>query len=85
MARVGRSAPARDSQPCYPGTCAGAALPAVTDDTYLRKVIAAGGFRAYQRNHLNALVASFAPKLPRRLPQEMVRRVVKYAFHVGYY
>ena len=68
---------------------AGAALPAVTalrtDDTYLRKVIAAGGFRAYQCNHLNALVASFAPKLPRRLPQEMVRRVVKYAFHVGYY
>ena len=64
---------------------AGAALPAVTDDTYLRKVIVAGGFRAYQRNHLNALVASFAPKLPRRLPQEMVRRVVKYAFHVGYY
>ena len=67
----------------------GAALPAVTalrtDDTYLRKVIAAGGFRAYQCNHLNALVASFAPKLPRRLPQEMVRRVVKYAFHVGYY
>ena len=49
------------------------------------KVIAAGGFRAYERNRLNALAAIFAPKLPRRLPPELVRRVVEYAFHAGDY
>ena len=63
---------------------AGAALPAETDDAYLRKVIAAGGFGRYERNHLNALVASFAPKFS-HLPKELVRRVVEYAFHVGDY
>ena len=62
---------------------AGAALPAESDDAYLRKVIAAGGFRAYERNCLNALAAIFAPKLPRHLPPELVRRVVEYAFHAG--
>ena len=51
---------------------------------YLRKVAAAGGYRNYERNHLNALSATFAPKLS-HLPPEMVRRVVEYAFHVGDY
>ncbi len=64
---------------------AGAALPTHTNDAYLRKVIAAGGFRAYERTHLNALAAIFAPKLPRRLPPELARRVVEYAFHAGDY
>ena len=64
---------------------AGAALPAETDDAYLRKVIVAGGFRAYERTHLNALAATFAPKLPRCLPPELVRRIVDYAFHAGDY
>ena len=45
-------------------------------------MIAAGGFRAYERNHLNALAATFLPKLP-SLPPELVRRVVEYAFDVG--
>ena len=67
---------------------AGAALPAVTalrtDDTYLRKVIAAGGFRQYERIHLDALTATFAPRFA-HLPPEMVRRVVEYAFHAGDY
>ena len=52
--------------------------------SYLRKVRAAGGFRTYERNHLNAIAATFIPKLP-LLPPEMVRRVVEYAFHVGDY
>ena len=64
---------------------AGAALPAQTDDAYLRKVIAAGGFRQYERNQQNALAASFAPKFAHLLPPELVRRVVEYAFHVGDY
>ena len=50
---------------------------------YLRKVAAAGGYRNYERNHLNALSATFAPKLSHLLPPEMVRRVVEYAFDVG--
>ena len=52
---------------------------------YIRKVRAAGGIRQYERTHLNALVASFAPKFSHLLPPEMVRGVVEYAFHVGDY
>ena len=63
---------------------AGAALPAETDDAYLRKVIAASGFGRYKRTHLDALAATFAPHFA-HLPPEIVRLVVKYAFHVGYY
>ena len=62
---------------------AGAALPAESDDAYIRKVIAAGSFKNYERAHLNAIAAAFAAKLP--LPPELVRRVVEYAFHVGDY
>ena len=53
-------------------------------DVYLRKVRAARGFKKYERTHLNAIAATFIPKLP-LLPPEMVRRVVEYAFHVGDY
>ena len=64
----------------------GATLPAESDDAYLRKVIAASGFGRYERTHLDALVATFAPKFAHRsLPPEMVRRVVEYAFHAGHY
>ena len=64
---------------------AGAALPArLWGNAYLRKVRAAGGFRTYERNHLNALSAAFLAKFP-SLPPEMVRRVVEFAFHVGDY
>ena len=51
------------------------------DYLYLRKVAAAGGYRNYERDHTNALAATFAAKLP--LPPEMVRRVIEYAFDVG--
>ena len=64
---------------------AGVSLPAETDDTYLRKVIAAGSFQNYERAHLNAIAATFAPKFSHLLPPELVRRVVEYAFHVGDY
>ena len=53
------------------------------DDPYIQKVIAAGSFQNYERDHLNAIAATFAAKLP--LPPELVRRVVEYAFHVGDY
>ena len=80
---------------------AGAVLPAVSvrldstvisesddaesDKAYLRKVRAAGGIKKYERDHLNAIVASFAPKFSHLLPPELVRRLVEYAFHVGDY
>ena len=64
---------------------AGAALPAETDDAYIRKVRAAGSFQNYERAHLNAIAAAFAPKFSHLLPPELVRRVVEYAFHVGDY
>ena len=50
----------------------------------VRKVIAAGGIRQYERIHLDVLTATFAPHFT-HLPPEMVRRVVEYAFHVGDY
>ena len=52
------------------------------DYLYLRKVAAAGGYRNYAHDHLNSLVTVLSPKFP-RLPPEMVRRVVEYAFDVG--
>ena len=64
---------------------AGAALPAHPTAAYLRKVRAAGGIKKYERAHLNALTASFAPKFSHLIPPELVRRVVEYAFHVGDY
>jgi len=63
---------------------AGAALDNTWPDTYIQKVIAAGGIKNYERTHLNAITATFIPKLP-LLPPEMVRSVVEYAFHVGDY
>ena len=64
---------------------AGASLSARTTNAYIRKVIAADGIQRYERAHLNALAASFAPKFSHLLPPELVRRVVEYAFHVGDY
>ena len=53
-------------------------------NAYLQKVIAAGGFETYKRIHLDSLAATFAPHFA-HLPPEIVRLVVKYAFHVGDY
>ena len=61
-----------------------AGSPVTRSVAYAQKLRDAGGFKRYERNHLNALTKTFAPKLP-VLPPEMVRRVVEYAFHVGDY
>ena len=53
-------------------------------DPYARRVLGAGGFKKYERAHLAALTATFAPKLP-ALPADAVRVVVAFCFHVGYY
>ena len=79
---------------------AGAALPAEASDPYLQRVIAAGSFANYARLHLDRLTAMLTPKpVPadgprrsrrrlsplRRVPPEVLRRIVAFAFHVGYY
>ena len=46
-------------------------------------MIAAGSLQNYERAHLDALAAAFAPKFAHLLPPELARRVVAYAFHVG--
>ena len=53
-------------------------------DPYVRRVLGAGGFTRYERAHLAALTATFAPKFP-ALPTDAVRVVVAFCFHVGYY
>ena len=66
---------------------------------YLQKVIDAGGWAKYESLHLDKLTAMLTPKPPtdgrrrsrrrmsrlRRLPPEILRKIVAYAFHAGYY
>jgi len=55
-----------------------------TTDPYIRRVRAAGGFRAYMRVHRDQLMLNFAPKFP-RLPPQMVRRILVFWLHAGCY
>ena len=59
-------------------------MPNAYGDAYLRKVFAAGGFKAYEKAHRQALVALAAKCFP-RLPKEVAAQVVAFAFHTGYY
>ena len=52
-------------------------------EAYVKRVKDAGSFAAYERRHVNALAASFGPKLG--LLPEIARVVVRFAFHCGYY
>ena len=63
---------------------AGATIPPDAHDAYLRKVRAAGGFKAYEKTHRQTLVAWAAKCFP-RLPVEVAAQVVAFAFHTGYY
>ena len=53
--------------------------------SYVRRVNGAGGFHAYEKEHLAALVATFAPKLDHLLPEELVGVVMMFYAHVGFY
>ncbi len=69
---------------------AGAALPTEASDPYLQRVIAAGSFANYARNHLVTLTEMLTPRRgpssPLRLvPPEVLRKIAAFAFHVGYY
>ena len=57
---------------------------------YLRKVRAAGSFANYERLHLDKLTLMLTPRRGpssplRRLPTEIIRKVVCFAFHAGFY
>ena len=87
----GRVAESQRQRRLYPILLRAGALPPESwvyythNEPYLQKVIAAGSFQNYERAHLNALAATFAPKFSHLLPPELVRRVAEYAFHVGDY
>ena len=51
---------------------------------YFQKVIDAGGFKKYAQAHLATLTKTFAPKFP-VLPPEMVRHILTFGFHAGFY
>ena len=50
----------------------------------IKKVVAAGGFTAYERAHRARLVAMLAPKLT-HMPADAISHMVDFAFHVGFY
>ena len=57
---------------------------------YLRKVRAAGSFANYERLHIDKFTLMLTPRRGpssplRRLPTEIIRRIVVFAFHAGFY
>ena len=63
---------------------AGAEIPINNTDPYIVRVRNAGGFKKYEQAHLARLTNTFEPKLP-MLPKELVRHVVSFWLHAGYY
>ena len=53
-------------------------------DPYILRVERSGGFKKYAQNHLAAMTKLFAAN-GRRLPPEVVRQIMKYWLHAGYY
>ena len=51
---------------------------------FCSKVIAAGGFTAYERAHRTRLVAMLVPKLT-HMPADNIPLVVDFWCHVGFY
>ena len=57
----------------------------LSEHPYLSRIISAGGFKAYARAHLAALAKTLSPKLAHLLPPELVRKVVEFYLHAGFY
>ena len=57
--------------------------PLISENPYLNRIKAAGGFKNYERAHLVALTQTLSPKLA--LPPELVRAVVEFYLHAGFY
>ena len=59
--------------------------PGTFHDPYLQKIHdTPGGFKAYEKQHLQAVTATFEPKFP-QLPKEVVRHLMTFCFHLGFY
>ena len=63
---------------------AGAEIPPGHNHPYLVRVRNAGGFKKYAQNHLAAMTKLFVAN-GRRLPPEVVRQIMKFWLHAGYY
>ncbi len=62
---------------------AGAEIPTNNTDPYIVRVRNAGGFKKYEQAHITRITAILA-QTP-RLPPEMVRKIVEFWLHAGYY
>ena len=83
---MGAMIPAARTPRLYPVLlAAGATIPPDTTDAYLRKIRAAGGFKAYEKAHRQALATKFVAKAFPCLPTDVTAQVASFAFHVGYY
>ena len=55
------------------------------ENPYFSRILDAGGFKNYERAHLAALAKTLSPKLAHLLPPELVRKVVEFYLHAGFY
>ena len=62
---------------------AGAEIPTDNTDPYILRVRNAGGWKKYEQQHLARITAILMPTP--RLPPEMVRKIVEFWLHAGYY
>jgi len=58
-------------------------VPVPVTDPYIERIRNAGGFKKYAQAHLARITAILAPTP--RLPPEMVRKIVEFWLHAGYY
>ena len=54
----------------------------LSEDPYMSRILSAGGFKKYERAHLEALTRTLSPKLA--LPSELVRTIVEFYLHAGF-
>ena len=62
---------------------AGAEIPTNITVPYIVRVRNAGGFKKYAQEHITRMTAILTPT--QRLPDEMVRKVLEFWLHAGYY
>jgi len=65
---------------------AGAEIPTKCENLthpYIVRVRNAGGFKKYEQAHITRITSILAPTP--RLPPEMVRKIVEFWLHAGYY
>ena len=58
-------------------------VPVPVTDPYIERVRNAGGFKKYEQAHITRITAILAQT--QRLPPEMVRKIVEFWLHAGYY